>query len=125
MKNTRGRKTALFVSRRTLGLLLCSVLAGCAGSSGNSGRSSTGQVNPAQYRCENAVEFSARFIDDTAVLDGSRGYDLLYRDAGGQGALQSVYSNPRLRAEFGLGATGREAILRYPLLPLVLRCVRD
>ena len=126
MKNTRSRKLGLFVSRRTLGLLLCSILAGCAGNSGNSGRvAGAGQLNPALYRCENAVEFSARFIDDTAVLDGSRGYDLLYRDAGGQGALQSVYSNPRLRAEFGLGATGREAILRYPLLPLVLRCVRD
>jgi hypothetical protein len=30
-----------------------------------------------------------------------------------------------MRAEFGLGASGREAVLRYPLLPLVARCVRD
>jgi hypothetical protein len=52
------------------------------------------------------------------------GYDVLYRDAGGTGN-QTHYRNPRVRAEFGLGPTGREAILRYPLLPLVVRCVRD
>ena len=77
------------------------------------------------YRCEHGIEFMARFIDDTAVLDGTRGYDVLYRDAGGQGPQQTVYSNPRMRAEFGLGAGGREAVLRYPLLPLAARCVRD
>lgn len=77
------------------------------------------------YRCEQGIEFTARFIDDTAVLDGTRGYDVLYRDAGGQGSQQTVYSNPRMRAEFGLGASGREAVLRYPLLPLSARCVRD
>jgi hypothetical protein len=36
-----------------------------------------------------------------------------------------IYSNPRMKAEFGLGATGREAIVRYPLLPLAARCARD
>ncbi|MES2973152.1 MAG: hypothetical protein V4757_06065 [Pseudomonadota bacterium] len=94
-----------------------SLLAGCAG------------MGPAadlpRYRCEHGIEFTVKFVDDTAVLDGSRGYDVLYRDAGGQTPSQSVYSNPRMRAEFGLGATGREAILRYPLLPLVARCARD
>jgi hypothetical protein len=50
---------------------------------------------------------------------------VLYRDAGGTTPQQTVYANPRLRAEFGLGATGREAILHYPLLPLTARCVRD
>lgn len=101
---------------RLFAVLLCSVLTGCA---------STGWTPEAPlYRCEAGVEFTARFIDDSAVLDGSRGYDVLYRDAGGVGAGQTVYSNPRMRAEFGLGASGREAILRYPLLPLVVRCVR-
>ena len=76
----------------------------------------------AQYRCEFGIEFSARFVDDTAILDGSRGYDLLRRAAG---SLDKNYKNPRMAAEFGLGATGREAVLRYPLLPLVARCVRD
>jgi hypothetical protein len=79
----------------------------------------------ARYRCEHGLEFTVRFIDDSALVDGSRGHDLLYRDAGGQGAQQTVYSNERVRAEFGLGASGREAVLRYPLLPLVARCVRD
>jgi hypothetical protein len=58
------------------------------------------------------------------VLKGARGDDVLLRDAGGQGA-QTVYSNPRLRAEFGLGEGGREAVLHYPLLPLEVRCLRD
>ncbi len=77
-----------------------------------------------RYQCEHGIEFTARFVDDSAVLDGTRGKDILYRDAGGQGA-QTVYSNPRLRAEFGLGASGREAVLHYLLLPLEARCVRD
>jgi hypothetical protein len=80
----------------------------------------------AHYRCEHGIEFSARFADDSAVLDaGRQGYDVLYRDAGGTTPQQTVYANPRLRVEFGLGATGREAILHYPLLPLTARCVRD
>ena len=79
-----------------------------------------------RYRCEHDIAFMVRFVDDTALLDaGPRGYDLLYRDAGGLTAQQPVYANPRVRAEFGLGAGGNEAILRYLLLPLVVRCVRD
>jgi len=94
-------------------------LAGCAGPG-------TPGANLPLYRCEHGIEFTVRFVDDTALLDaGARGYDVLYRDAGGVTPQQSVYSNPRTRAEFGLGASGREAILRYPLLPLVARCVRD
>ena len=78
-----------------------------------------------RYRCEQNVEFTVRFVDDTALLDaGARGYDVLNRDAGGLTPRQTVYSNARMRAEFGLGASGSEAILRYPLLPLVVRCVR-
>lgn len=98
------------------GVLL--LLAGCAGQ---------GSTAPSpHYSCEHNLEFTARFIDDTALLDAGRfGSDLLQRDAGGVTPGQSVYSNPRMRAEFGLGAGGREAILRYFLLPLVARCVRD
>ncbi|MEO7952874.1 MAG: hypothetical protein ABIR35_02100 [Polaromonas sp.] len=76
-----------------------------------------------RYQCEHGIEFTVRFADDTAVLDGTRGKEILYRDAGGQGA-QTVYSNPRLRAEFGLGASGRDAVLHDLLAPLQARCVR-
>ena len=85
------------------------------------------QAEAPLYRCEAGIEFRARFVDDSAVLDGNgpaTGYDVLYRDAGGTGN-QTHYRNARVRAEFGLGPTGREAILRYPLLPLVVRCVRE
>jgi hypothetical protein len=78
----------------------------------------------ARYRCEQNIEFTVRFADDSARLDaGPRGSEVLLRDAGGTTPLQAVYSNPRVRAEFGLGVSGREAILRYPLVPLVAHCV--
>ncbi|MGE0333159.1 MAG: hypothetical protein AB7P37_20970 [Ramlibacter sp.] len=77
------------------------------------------------YHCEHGITFTVRFIDDTAILDGARGRDVLYRDAGGTSPTHVFYSNPRMKAEFGLGATGREAIVRYPLLPLAARCARD
>ncbi len=92
-------------------------LAGCAGNA---------PAPPAPlYHCEYGITFTARFIDDTAILDGARGRDVLYRDAGGTTPQQAFYSNPRMKAEFGLGPTGREAIVRYPLLPLAARCARD
>jgi hypothetical protein len=78
------------------------------------------------YRCDNAIDFTVRFGDDTATVEaGARGSEVLLRDAGGMTPQQTVYSNPRLRAEFGLGATGREAILRYVSPPLVAQCARD
>ena len=77
------------------------------------------------YRCEAGLDFTVRFVDDTVVLNGSRGYDVLYRNAGGIGPKQIVYTNPRMRAEFSQGPTGHEAILHYSLVPLVVRCVRD
>ena len=101
------------------GVLMVGALAACAGTG-------SGGESPAPlYRCENQSEFTARFVDNTAVLDGSRGYEVLYRDAGGLAESQPVYSSPRMRAEFGLDPTGREAIVHYPLLPLVVRCVRQ
>ena len=106
--------------RKTIGWTVCIALVGCAGTADKNS-----QAEAPLYRCENAIEFRVRFIDNSAVLDGSRGYDVLYRDAGGVTPSQTVYSNIRMRAEFGLGPSGRVAILRYPLLPLVLRCVRE
>ena len=94
------------------------VLAGCAGVAGH-GSAAKQPV----YQCDQGLQFTVRFVNDTAVLKGARGDDVLLRDAGGQGG-QTVYSNPRLRAEFGLGASGREAALQYLLPPLALRCVR-
>jgi hypothetical protein len=94
-------------------------LAGCAGLQPPRDASA-----PALYRCEQGMDFTAKFIDGSAVLKGARGDDVLLRDAGGQGA-QTVYSNPRIRAEFGLGANGREAVLQYLQPPLVARCLRD
>ncbi len=83
------------------------------------------------YRCEYGIEFSAKFVDDSVALNSTRGYDILYR--GGKHASTPVnakpnsneYSNARMQVEFNLGPTLREAIVRYPLLPLVSRCVRD
>ena len=95
------------------------LLTGCA--TGNFGSSPAGQ----RYRCEQGIEFSVKFVDDSALIDSSRGNDVLFRDAGGQGEGQTVYSNAVVRAEFGLGSGGREARLSYPLLPLVVRCGRD
>ncbi len=107
---------AALVSAVAFALVL---LTGCA--TGNFGNSSSGQ----RYRCEQGIEFSVKFVDDSALIDSSRGYNVLLRDAGGQGEGQTVYSNAEMRAEFGLGAGGREARLSYPRLPLVVRCLRD
>jgi hypothetical protein len=86
---------------------------------------------PEVFRCEYGIEFSARFEGNGVTLDGSRGYDVLFKDTKGNtnpANLQLTpleYSNPRMNATFNLGVTGREAVLRYPLLPLVARCVRQ
>lgn len=105
---------------RRASMVICSAavlaLAGCA--------ARDFQTPGPLYRCEHGIDFRVKFIDDTAVLDSGTGSDVLLRDAGGQGT-QTFYSSARLKAEFGLGPTGREAIVRYPMLPLVARCVRD
>jgi hypothetical protein len=64
-------------------------------------------------------------------VQSTRGYDVLYK--GGKYAStpanakpsSNEYSNPRMQIEFNLGPTQSEAIVRYPLLPLISRCVRD
>lgn len=79
-----------------------------------------------RYRCDQGIAFTVRFTDDTAVVDVSpRGQDVLLRDAGGATPQQTVYSNPRMRAEFGLGVSGREAMLRYAAPPLAAHCVQE
>ena len=80
----------------------------------------------AHYRCDEGSEFTIRFAEDSATMDaGPRGGEMLLRDAGGVTPQQTVYSNLRMRAEFGLGVSGREAILRYAEAASVVRCVRD
>jgi hypothetical protein len=120
------RATAsIYAARLTLlaGLVLSAVLSGCAGPP---------DARPLPfYRCEYGIEFTAKFIDDSVALDSSRGYDVLYRGGkhasspSGANSNPNEYSNARMQAEFNLGPTQSEAIVRYPLLPLVSRCVRE
>ena len=78
------------------------------------------------YRCDQQIEFTVRYGEDSVTVDaGSRGRELLLRDAGGLTPQQTVYSNPRLRAEFGLGSAGNEAVLHYAAPALTARCKRD
>ena len=77
------------------------------------------------YGCDNGSEFAVRFANDTAALDArGAGRELLLRDAGGLTPRQTVYSNPHLRAEFGLGADGGEALLHYLSPPTAVHCRR-
>lgn len=83
-------------------------------------------ASTARYRCEHDIEFRVQFANDSAIMDaGPRGTETLLRDAGGATPQQTVYSSARMRVEFGLGVSGREAILRYALPPLVAHCIRD
>jgi hypothetical protein len=95
-------------------------LAGCA-------QTPSAPVASERYRCELGIEFTARFQDNSVALDTTRGYELLFRDAKPlpDPPKPNEYRNPRMSAEFKMGANGREALLRYPLLPLAARCVRD
>jgi hypothetical protein len=93
--------------------MLAITLAGCA-------QTLSAPEAAQRYRCELGIEFSARFSGDSVALDTSRGYELLFRDG-----KPNAYRNPRMSAEFKLGKDGREALLRYPLLPLAARCVQD
>ena len=106
----------MYNTARAAGILLCIFLGGCA--------VQTGAPRATHYRCANAGDFTASLAEDAAVLDTAQGRQMLDRDAGGVGE-QTVYSNAGLRAEFGLGPAGREAVLRYLPQGAVLRCVRD
>ena len=78
-----------------------------------------------RYRCENDIAFTVKFANASATVNSNRGYEVLLRTAGGLTPTQTVFINPRMRAEFGLGTSGREAILRYLLQPVVVRCARE
>ena len=79
-----------------------------------------------RYRCDHDLAFTISYGEDTATLEiGPRGREVLLRDAGGVTPQQTVYSNDHLRAEFGLGAAGNEAVLRFAEPPLVAHCTRE
>jgi len=83
-------------------------------------------VSAPNYRCDHDIGFTAQFGQDAVTVDaGGRGREVLLRDAGGVTPQQTVYSNERLKAEFGLGAGGNEAILRYAEPALVAHCTRQ
>jgi hypothetical protein len=74
--------------------------------------------------CEDGVELRAVFQADQVLLSGlPAGAESLLRDAGGVSPRQSVYSSPRVRAEFGLGPEGREAAVHLlQSFPRTLHC---
>ena len=76
------------------------------------------------YRCDQGEVFNVTFGNNAAVLTGPRGRQELLRDAGGLTPQQTVYGNAAMRAEFGLGSDGRQAVLTVKPVA-VLRCVRN
>lgn len=112
--------------RAAFALLVAAALAGCAPV--NPGRPAAQvEADPlsTRYRCDDASQFTVRFADDSAVIDApARDSEQLLRDAGGVTPQQTVYSNARLRAQFGLGERGNEALLHYLSPSLEKRCVR-
>jgi hypothetical protein len=78
-----------------------------------------------RYHCDHDAAFTVEYGDDAATLAVTgRPREVLPRDAGGVTPRQTVYSSERVRAEFGLGPRGDEAVLRYAEPPLVLHCSR-
>jgi hypothetical protein len=110
----------IFNSKQLVVVATASLLGACANTASN--------APPAErYRCEMGIEFSARFSGESVALDTTRGYEMLFRDAKPlpDPPKPNEYRNPLMSAEFQLGKDGNEALLRYPLLPLVVRCVKD
>jgi hypothetical protein len=113
-----------FYSKTLLIISAIALLAACA-------NTSSSEPSAQRYRCELGIEFSARFSGESVSLDTTRGYEILFRDAKPQSTSAAdppkpnEYRNGRMSAEFQLGKDGNEALLRYPLLPLVVRCVKD
>lgn len=111
---------SVFNSKLCLALATIALLSACANTQ-----------NPAppaqQYRCEMGIEFRARFSGESVSLDTTRGYEMLFKDAKPlpNPPKPNEYRNERMSAEFNLGKDGNEALLRYPLLPLVVRCVKN
>ena len=107
-------------SKLVLVLSVSALLAACANTPGNAPAAQ-------RYRCEMGIEFSARFSGESVALDSTRGYEMLFKDAKPlpEPPKPNEYRNPRMSVEFNLGKDGNEALLRYPLLPLVARCVKE
>lgn len=78
-------------------------------------------------RCDEGLQLRLRVLHDEAQVEGlPGGPELLLRDAGGVTAQQSVFSNERVRAEFGLGAQASEAVVHLlQPQPRDLHCRRD
>ena len=78
--------------------LVCAALCGCA-----SDASLLRTPEAALYRCQTDskvdVGFTVRFADDSATINSNRGYEVLYRTAGGLTPSQTVYGNPRMRGQ--------------------------
>ena len=113
-------KRSLFNSKLFPIVCASALLVSCTNTPGN--------APPAQrYRCEMGIEFSARFSGESVALDSPRGYELLFRDTKPlpDPPKPNEYRNPRMSVEFKLGKDGNEALLRYPLLPLASRCVKE
>ncbi|MHB1122705.1 MAG: hypothetical protein ACYC0T_08265 [Ramlibacter sp.] len=99
---------------------------GAAAAPPAAGSSAPAAAGLPRYRCDHGIAFTVRHGDDSVTIDaGPRGRHMLLRDAGGLTPQHTVYSNDQLKAEFGLGAAGNEAILRSAEPPLVARCVRE
>ena len=73
-----------------------------------------------RYLCQHGQQFEARLYEDAALLDGQGGQQQLARAAEDGGALG--YADGTLHAVFGLGAGGREALLRYAGIPEAVHC---
>lgn len=111
------------------GVAAASLLAACASHDpGPLPASTSGDRSQAElrYRCDHDIAFTARFGDDSAVIDaGARGTETLLRDAGGVTPEQTVYSNTNAKVEFGLPPDGRGARLHWADPPLEASCMRD
>lgn len=79
-----------------------------------------------RLRCDDGLELRLRVLQDEVQVDGlPDGREVLLRDAGGVTSQQSVFSNARVRAEFGLGEQASEAVVHLlQPLPRDLHCRR-
>jgi hypothetical protein len=84
-----------------------------------------GSAQHVKYRCDQGETISVRFDDGAVIVDAGTQPVVLLRDAGGLTPAQTAYSSTTLRAEFGLGAQGKEAVLRYASPARELHCVRE
>lgn len=74
------------------------------------------------YLCQHGQRFAVRLYEDAALLQGQSAQQQLAREASDGGALG--YSDGTLHAVFGLGADGRQALLRYAGIPEAVHCRR-